>query len=369
MLSIHDSLLRAGDGHACRLRSLAWPGAAIVDACAVDAPYGQLLVLTADGALHGVDPASGAVAELCRVALPAVPAGAGANPARLRLHASLDGAYAAIVLDRGQAGVVLETRSGKITLRLGGENYHAAEVPFSACFLRHEGRNVFVHRSEWNRLDAADAASGESLAERHIAHYESGKEQPRHYLDFFHGRLCPSPDGSRMFNDGWVWASGGMARAWSVTGWLGANPWETEDGASAVILMMRDGWDYPACWIDERHIALWNIADEEDPHVNASIQEPGVYIVDATRENTGTPERKFPMEMDKQADVLDLFCDGKRIIVAAATETSIWDLASRARVAVLPGFSARFHDAARAVLVAVGPHAIVEWPLAWADRA
>ncbi|NHZ33042.1 hypothetical protein [Massilia rubra] len=51
MLSIHDSLLRADDGRACRLRSLAWPGAAIVDACAVDAPYGANPWETEDGAV------------------------------------------------------------------------------------------------------------------------------------------------------------------------------------------------------------------------------------------------------------------------------------------------------------------------------
>jgi hypothetical protein len=40
----------------------------------------------------------------------------------------------------------------------------------------------------------------------------------------------------------------------------------------------------------------------------------------------------------------------------------VWDLATRVQLLDLPGFTARFHDAARASLVAIGPASIVESP-------
>ncbi|MDM5177938.1 hypothetical protein PO883_12125 [Massilia sp. DJPM01] len=324
-----------------------------------------MLVLTEDGALHGVDLDSGASVELCRVELPALPQDADRLAPSLRLHASSDGVHAAIVVDRGQHGVVVETQSGAITMRLDGGDYHAEQVPFSACFVRHEGRNVLVHRSAWNRLDAADAATGKSLTERHIAAYEPGKDCPEHYHDYFHGQVRPSPDGSRLFDDGWVWQPVSIPLAWSVTDWLASNPWESEDGASVVRVAMRDDWNTPACWVSERQVALWGTADWDEEECEESGKGPGVRILDATVQAAPSPEARWPMVIDATIGVLDLFSDGKRLYVAADTGTSVWDLATRAQISGLPGFTPRFHDAARATLVAIGPHTIVEFPLAW----
>lgn len=365
MLTINESLLQGAHGAAYPLRSLAWPGPPIVDACPVRAPYGQVLVLTTDGALHGVDLASGASIELCRVELPALPQADSQPEPSLRLHASSDGAHAAIVIDRGQHGIVLETQSGAVTMRLDGGDYYPEQVPFSACFLRHAGRNVIVHRTAWNRLDAADAATGQSLTERYIAKYEAGQDQPAHYHDYFHGQILPSPDGSRLFDDGWVWHPVAVMLTWSVNEWLGANPWESEDGASMVRVAMRDGWNAPACWVGERHVALWGTGGWDDDEGEEVGQGPGVRILDAAVPTPLSAESRWPMALDRHAHVSGLFSDGKFLFVAADSGTTVWDVATRAQRGDLPGFCPHFHDAGRASLVAIGPASIAELPLAW----
>jgi hypothetical protein len=343
------------------LRPLVWTGAPILDACAVQADYGHLLMLTADGLLHGVNFDARTIAQLCKVELPPLRSDNNKRRSfgkpRYKLHASSDGRYAAIVVDMGQQGLVVNVMSGAVTMHLNGGDYHETTVPFSACFLRFEGRNVFVHRTDWNRLDAADPATGKSLTDRHIAPYEGG-ERPTHYLDYFHGYLRASPDGSRLFDDGWVWQPVAVPRTWSATDWLSSNPWESEDGPSIVDLTLRDDWGNAACWISDRHIALWGLATWDDDAFEDKGHGPGVRIFDATAKEQSSDGR-WPMDIDAKW-ISDLFSDGKRLCVAAETGTTVWDIASRAQIAALPDFTARVHDRVRNTLVAIRADAIVE---------
>lgn len=335
-----------------------------MDACAICAAYGNLLVLTSDGSLHGLNSDTGVSEALCVVDLPTINS-ANENPhfgvARYRLEASLDGRYAAIVVDKGQQGIVLEVQSGSVTMRLNGGDYYEETVPFSMCFLRYEGRNVLIHRTEWNRLDAADPATGESLTDRHIAPYETGQDRPAHYLDYFHGQLWPNPDCSRLLDDGWVWHPISIPRVWSVSDWLGSNAWESEDGASVVDLTMRDDWNIPTCWVDKQHIALWGLADWDEEEFAETGQGPGVRIFDSC-ESTRSSGRPWPMQAIT-GRVTDLFSDGIRVYVATETDTTAWDIVSGASVTRVEGFSARLHDSARGSLFAIAPHSIVELPL------
>ena len=87
-------------------------------------------------------------------------------------------------------------------------------------------------------------------------------------------------------------------------------------------------------------------------------------ILDVTQ-RTQSPSGLWPMET--QADsVLDLFSDGSRLFVATNAGTTVWDLASRAHVAGLSGFTARLLDQARNALVAFESDRIIEVPLPWA---
>ena len=352
------------NGQEYPLCSMAWSGQPIVDACAVQSHYGHLLVLTTDGTLHGVDFDTGVCVELCLVELPELIRNSGQQyfvTFAYRLHASWNGKYAAIVIDGGREGVVVDVSSGAITMRLHGGSYHEGTVPFSACFLRDEERSVFVHRTAWNRLDTADPATVESLTERYIAPYVAGEDRPAHYLDYFHGRLHPSPDGSRLFDDGWGWQPVSVPRAWAVGEWLGANPWESEDGASLMSLTMRDDWNTPACWISEQHIALWGLADWDAEEFAEKEQGMGVRILNAT-ESEQPADRQWPMEINAN-EVLNLFSEGTHLYVAADTGTTVWEIASGRQIAGLPGFVARLHDPARGSLVAIATDSIVELTL------
>ena len=360
MITLQNTTIRAADGQAHPAQSFDWSGPSIVAACAVDAFYGQLLLLTVDGGLHGVDLDAGSSTALSAVALPALEPkddGLVFGAQVYKLYASPNGSHAAIVIDHGREGLVVDVVSGGVTLTLDGGDYHENTVRFSACFARHAGRDVFVHRTAWNRLDVADPATGLNLTERHIAAYESGRD-PEHYLDYFHGQLRPSPSGARLFDDGWVWHPVAVPRAWSLTDWLGKNPWESEDGASLVDLTQRDDWDIPACWIDEHTIALWGLASWDVEEFAEAGAGAGVRFFDVT-EREQSSARRWPMTLPDER-VRDLFSDGELLYVVSAGDTTVWDIAQRALLAALAAFCADLYHPARQSLLAVGPHNIVE---------
>lgn len=322
----------------------------------VGAHYGHLLVLTEDAMLRGVNLDSGHCVDLSSVALPEL--GHSTQrfaAAQYRLYASADGRYAAIVVDRGTEGVVVEVSTGRLTMRLNGGDYHADTVPFSACFMRFQGRDVLVHRTEWNRLDVSDPASGEVLTERDI------EAQPEHHLDYFHGRLLPSPDGSRLLDDGWVWHPVGIPRVWSVADWLGGNVWESEDGPSAIDLTMREDWNIPACWIGNRHVALWGLASWDEDACEESDAGPGVRILGVTQRKPSA-ERRLAMDLDPR-QVIDLYSADDHLYVTASSGTTVWNIVSGAQIAAYPGFIAWLRHSTRGSLIAIRPEAILELPM------
>ena len=67
LLSITERHEQAADGATHLLRSLAWPGGPILDACVIHSDFGHLLVLTADGGLHGLSFDTGAHVRLSTV--------------------------------------------------------------------------------------------------------------------------------------------------------------------------------------------------------------------------------------------------------------------------------------------------------------
>ncbi|SFG80350.1 hypothetical protein SAMN05518865_1191, partial [Duganella sp. CF458] len=214
--------------------------------------------------------------------------------------------------------------------------------------------------SAWNRLETADPATGVSLTDRHIATYEDGGPRPAHYLDYFHGRLWPSPDGSSILDDGWVWHPVSVPRIWSATDWLRRNPWESEDGPSVVDLVFRDDWNTPTCWIGDHHVAMWGLVDSGDPE--ESGKRPGVQISDTTSTDRSSDEQ-WPMEADQVPR--NLFSDGKRLVVVDEKSCTVWDIASRSTIAALPNFPAHIYDANRGTLVAIGETTVAELRLSW----
>jgi hypothetical protein len=358
LLLVSETVFNTADGRSHPSRAFRWTGPAILDACTVDASFGHLLVLTADGALHGVDLDAQASVHLCTITLPAIAEEdrtRGFNVPMHRLHASHDGSHAAVVVDQGQNGVVVKTQAGTPTMQLHGGDYHEETVPFSACFVRCGGRDVFVHRIAWNHLDVADPATGKSLTERSFADDASGDEAPAHEVDYFHGQLLPSPDGGLIYDDGWVWHPVSMPRLWSVQKWLTENPWESDDGDSIVDLAMRADWGLPACWVDEQRIAMWG----EGPWYEEAGEEvergAGVRVFDVAG---ARPSLSAWLPTDGIECVFELFSDGEHLFIANDLGTVARDIASRVQVAEFPGFTARLFHRSRRVLVSFEPDAI-----------
>lgn len=336
------------------------PGAAIVDACAVRAHYGNLLVLKSGGQLCGVNMDDGSVATLCRVELPDLPIvedqGYFGTPA-WKLHATMSGSFCAIVVDKGRTGLVVDLASGAITMTLDGGDYFEDTVPFSACFLRYRGADVFVHRTAWNRLEASDPATGHSHTSRYIAPNDVESSTPQHYLDYFHGRLLPSPDGCRLLDDGWVWHPSSIPRIWSASDWLGVNPFESEDGPSLVSLTMRENWNTPACWISDHRLAMWGLVSELDHEADDPPVRPGLQISDVSSRERSLDEQ-WPIDM--QEAPRHLLCDGQRIFIAGSNSTIVWDLAAGAAISTLPGFSPSLYDANRGTLLSFDANTLHE---------
>jgi hypothetical protein len=123
------------------------------------------LLLTQGGQIGLFDADSGEWDLLARATVPAEP---GHEPwaghrLRQRLHGDPLGDFAAVVNDYGHHGQVIDLRTGTVTLTLHGGSHHPETVPFSVAFARYQGRTVVIHRTDWNRLDVSDAATGELL--------------------------------------------------------------------------------------------------------------------------------------------------------------------------------------------------------------
>jgi hypothetical protein len=155
---------------------------------------------------------------------------------RRRLHASGNGNFVAVVNDYGRYGQIMDLRSGKVTIVLDGGEYCHETVPFSFAFAEVKGRLIAIHRTDWNRLDISDPATGELLTDRNPTAWHQGKEQPEHHLDYFHGAIYVNPNGAYIADDGWVWHPVGIPNVWSLERWLTDNVWESEDGPTRIEL-------------------------------------------------------------------------------------------------------------------------------------
>jgi hypothetical protein len=189
------------------------------------------------------------------------------------------GDLVAIAATRGSQGAVVDTRTSKVTMRLDRGDYRVNHSHFSVAFFEIAGRLLLVHATDWNRLDVSDPFTGELLTERQPTSYRQGEERPHHYLDYFHGSLCISPDGEWIADFGWVWHPDGAVRMWSLKRWLESNVWEAEDGLSSQLFGGFDFWDAPMCWVGKRCLAIWGIPDGDGDHTI-----PGVWLVDVEKE-------------------------------------------------------------------------------------
>lgn len=293
------------------------------------------LVLTAGMRVARFDADGGAFELLASADVPGEPdhepwAG---HELRRRLYGSADGRFAAVVNDYGHHGAVIDLRTGRRTMTLHGGDYRPDTVPFSVAFAEHRGRTVVVHRTEWNRLDVSDAATGALLSER-----TTGRESG-HDLDYFHGRLHVSPDGEWIADDGWVWSPAGLPVVWSLRRWLDGAAWESEDGPSREVLCQRwYHWNSPMCWVADGLFAVSGLGTDDDALLD------GVRLFDAA---TGTPAQAFPGPRG------ELFADARRLYAATADGLEIWDPLTGELTGRVSGFVPSWHHSRAGELAAI----------------
>ncbi len=318
----------------------------VVDLAPIDRTH-DWLVLDDGGGLTRVNLESGVANRLATTAAPAEP---GRDPwagreLRRHLHVSQGGRFAAVVNDYGRYGEVLDLRTGVATMGLDNQGDCEETVPFSFAFAEHLGRTVAVHRTDWNRLDVSDAATGDLLTDRPSISATHGKAHPPHYLDYFHGALYLGPSGKHLLDDGWVWHPVGIPAVWRLDEWLTANLWESEDGPTRLNVCGRTSyWDRPMTWLDEARVVITGIGDD------AGNMRPGVRIFDV-----GHAVRDGLWGMQTAIELIRfegpsgrLFADGNQIYSAGPAGLSIWDPETGALVGTVPGFQpAWFHPRTR----------------------
>ena len=286
------------------------------------------LLLAEDGGLFRFDATSGESELVGRVEIPSETAednSFNGHTLRPHLHVSPRGEFAAVVNDYGRYGRIIDLRSGDVTMELDGGDYCCETVPFSFAFACREEQVIAIHRTDWNRLDVSNPSNGRVLTSRGPTSYRQGEERPQHYLDYFHGALYLSPEGTHILDDGWVWHPVGVPVVWSLDQWLSEGVWESEDGASKKEVCARDSyWDRGIAWLSEKIVAIAGIGDDE------AEMTDGARIFDVS--SAGKPSQRWRSDWlwAEEVTAFDgpagrFFSDGRRFYSAAATGLFTWD--------------------------------------------
>ena len=246
---------------------------------------------------------------------------AATRKAALALHASRDGSAVALVRDYGRYGVVASTGSGEVLMHLDRGEHRVDLTRFPCAFAERDSAPVLVAGTDWNRVDAWALPSCRMLTERGPTRFVRGADRPGHYLDYFHGALRVSPDGTRVVDDGWVWLPVGVPLLWDLSRWFAGDTWQAEDAAA---LQQRNYlWDAPMCWINDDHLALWGVGDDD-----ATVL-PGVTLLSLSDGSAtcfpGVPRQNF-------------WSDGSHLFVRSEIGMTVWDPFAGERVAELVGF-------------------------------
>ncbi|HEV2377768.1 MAG TPA: hypothetical protein VGS19_37100 [Streptosporangiaceae bacterium] len=307
------------------------------------------LVLDADGVISRWDLARGTCTEVATASVPAEP---GHRPwcgheLRRRLHAAASGRFAAVVNDFGRLGEVIDLRDGRVTMSLDNDGYYEETVPFSLAFACHRGRDVVIHRTDWNRLDVSDAATGDLLTARGPTSYRSGDPQPEHYLDYFHGALSVSPDGARVYDDGWFWHPVGIPAAWNLESWLDGNPWESEDGPTKTEFCDLESWNQAFTWVGSDHVAVYDTGDG-DTQACTRVFDVGK----AAPSNSGSTLRAAEVAV-LHGPRGRFFSDGTALLSSSDDGLSRWNPITGECTATLPGFTPAYYHPATKELIEV----------------
>ena len=319
------------------------------------------LVLASDGRLFRWVTCGGESELVAHIEIPSEPVHDSFNGRTLapRLHAAPNGQFAAVVNDYGRYGRIIDLRTGKITMQLDGGEYCSETVPFSFAFAFREGQVIAIHRTAWNRLDISDPSNGRLLTSRGPTSYRQGEERPAHYLDYFHGKLYLSPNGTHVLDDGWVWHPVGVPAVWSIDRWLSADVWESEDGASRREICAREYyWDQGVAWLTDDTVALSGIGDDD------SEMRDGARIFDVTSTGTPSPRWRADWAWAKEVNAFDgpagnFFSDGRSLYSTAEAGLFKWDPTTGSQTGHVECFQPTHHHRSASELVQLTSSALL----------
>lgn len=280
---------------------------------------------------------------------------------RRHLHASPCGNFAAVVNDYGRYGQIIDLRSARVTAELDGGDDDCETVPFSFAFATFRGRTIAIHRTDSNRLDVCDPATGKILTARGSTNWERGSDRAEHDLDYYHGALVVSPNHVRIADDGWAWHPVGIPSVWNLEPWLSDNVWESEDGPTRREICGRTHyWDHALTWLDDQRIAIGGIGDHDTEIVD------GARIFDVTL--FGDPGAGWSSNWRWCRELTAFtgpagafFSDGRSLFSSADEGFSRWDVEGGARTGFLPGFKPQFHHRGAGELVQLVDSTLIRW--------
>ncbi len=139
------------------------------------------------------------------------------------------------------------------------EDYHADVSSYSIGFIERNGEALFIHQTQWNRLDITSLQTGELLTNREVwcrrtaegYEDENGEWIPptyedKNYLDYFHSILHISPDYKNFLSNGWVWSPNDRIRCFHVENFFEAY----DPGSVGLGYASGYNWDRPCTFID-----------------------------------------------------------------------------------------------------------------------
>jgi hypothetical protein len=152
---------------------------AILDLQPIEQPgRASWLVLTSGGRLHELDLAAGTARPLA-----SLPPGRVDLAEQVTLHLAPDARFVAVVNRFGRFGHVLDLVGQVAPLALDRGDYHEHVCVFPLAFVRHQGRTLLIHATDWNRLDVSDPATGAMLTTRGPTVSTRGQTRPEHELN------------------------------------------------------------------------------------------------------------------------------------------------------------------------------------------
>lgn len=167
------------------------------------------------------------------------------------------GPWLSVFQKYGTNGCVYHVETGE-RRQFSRENYHADVSSYSNGLLVYKGQICLLHQTEWNRLDITNLETGVRMTDREVYYRlldetdDKGqrKHEEKNYVDYFHGRICFSPDYQYFLDLGWVWQPDGVPFLYRTEDFLEKFENSRINLTINDMAVYCDDWDQGAAWLD-----------------------------------------------------------------------------------------------------------------------